>query len=464
VAGGSRRCRYNRFGGLGSGQENTGVRIEDSYLDTYKDNYNESGTYTGTSTGEISITGTGGGEVDGDGSGHGVYVSNSEILAEQGNITINGTAGQGSASSASAGVFMDGAYIDTRTTDLTDPQDIVSGSVTIEGTATNGPGVFLANSAIEAQGGGSIFLTGVSGGYSAGEWATLTGSLGLTDPTLADFITYGSSNGFDFLQNAPSGVVLIGSELNAQRNPSLEEYATLAAQDTGAISISGTGGFINTFINYSTVSTYGGTLSITGTEADSSAYTFLCTGFTNNDALFSYRGDISISGYGRGDNSTGVYLGNDMQTGYDLNGEYSSDPSWLSSGITVVATLAGGTGGTALTADSSLSTYDGPLTITASAPVGETAIQTTDASFSTQGSNGTISISGSGQFELGYINYAAPEPPATGPAVFITTDASMVLNNNIELSSGYLELSAPGGISSIDSGKVLALACSLAAP
>lgn len=47
------------FGGLGSGQENTGVRIEDSYLDTYKDNYNESGTYTGTSTGEISITGTG---------------------------------------------------------------------------------------------------------------------------------------------------------------------------------------------------------------------------------------------------------------------------------------------------------------------------------------------------------------------------------------------------------------------
>jgi len=197
-------------------------------------------------------------------------------------------------------------------------------------------------------------------------------------------------------------------------------------------------------------------LYITGTEADSSAYTFLCTGFTNNDALFSYRGDISISGYGRGDNSTGVYLGNDMQTGYDLNGEYSSDPSWLSSGITVVATLAGGTGGTALTADSSLSTYDGPLTITASAPVGETAIQTTDASFSTQGSNGTISISGSGQFELGYINYAAPEPPATGPAVFITTDASMVLNNNIELSSGYLELSAPGGISSIDSGKVLA--------
>jgi len=145
------------FGGLGSGQENTGVRIEDSYLDTYKDNYNESGTYTGTSTGEISITGTGGGEVDGDGSGHGVYVSNSEILAEQGNITINGTAGQGSASSASAGVFMDGAYIDTRTTDLTDPQDIVSGSVTIEGTATKVRGSFLRIAPLKLEGGGSIF-------------------------------------------------------------------------------------------------------------------------------------------------------------------------------------------------------------------------------------------------------------------------------------------------------------------
>ena len=234
-----------------TGSDNRGIFLESGAM--------ISSTATGASAGTITLTGFGGDAAD-DGNGIDLTVG-TVISTVDGNIALNGTAGDGTGDS-NIGIRLFDAQIESTGTGAN------AGTITLDGTGGDGTnnnhGVSVAgSSALIQSADGNISSTGIGGAGSGSP------NIGVLITASSQVRSTGSANiMLDGTGNATAGIGTSGVDIN---------NSTITTGATGNINVVGLGANFGDD-NRGIYVHSGSTISSTGTQAGAGSITFMGTG------------------------------------------------------------------------------------------------------------------------------------------------------------------------------------------
>ncbi|MDX1462262.1 MAG: hypothetical protein R3359_04330, partial [Marinirhabdus sp.] len=366
-----------------------------------------------TGTGSLEVTGVGG---SGANSNYGIGIQTAAINVADGDVTMNGTSGDGNEflsgislgfgasiqvtgsgalsmiGIAGSGVFGEGVNIFNATIALGDGDIVINGTGNAgSGVGQNGINIFDGASITTTN--GDIAITGTAG----------TAPANFHQGIFMDSVSIGTTGSGDITLNGTGG---IGNE----RNQGLGIQTSNITSSGGSISLIGQGGQglnlnYGNFIFDSTISDLnGGTILIEGTGGAGTETNYGSI-ITNNSTIATTSGDISINGTAGSSTNAGIglYIAATIQT---VDGNITA--TGLGNG-----TAGGGTNdGIGLFITGIIQTVDGNITATGvgnGTGIRNRGIDMTDTGLVESTGTGTITISGvganaSGLFNMGFFH------------------------------------------------------------
>jgi hypothetical protein len=325
-------------------------------------------SYITSGTGDISITST----TNSTGTNnYGIYATTNSYITSTGaaKLTIAGTGGGGT--TGNHGIFLDSSYIYANNGNST-----ITG--TTNGTTTTNYGIYLMNgSKFEAQGSGTLGVSGTGKGTDTNYGIFVTGATSYMQTATSALTLTGTSTGsgtgnaglyFDsssYVTSTGAGgnISVTGSSSGTSGNAGiwLNSSNYVSAASSGTISLSGTstatttGNFGINLVGSSYVSGASGTVSVTGATAGTNTNTAI--NFTSGNYVTSASGNITLSS-----TSTATGTGN---LGLSMAGaSYVKSTGTATIGITNTVAGSGSSSGAQLTGASYITSGTGDISIT----------------------------------------------------------------------------------------------------
>ncbi|MEZ6123710.1 MAG: integrin alpha [Planctomycetaceae bacterium] len=388
----------NAAGGFGTGDNNSGLRMEDSVLQS---------SGTGTEAGQILINAVGGGGTNN--SGGASLSAGSEVLTVDGAIVISASAGPDTSEHENGGLFVSGTIRSTGTA----PIDIT-------GTAAAGTGYnrgvhIVGDTTVIESNSGPISITGTGGNSTAGNGHGVEIREGaMVQSPFGNIVITGTAGSGD------------SDNYGVSLQPDTIVRSTGTGLDAATISIVGTGGGgdswnVGVVVSGATVSSIDGDIDMVAVGGDGSG--------ANNRGI-NLVGDYHVESTGTGDNAADISIvatggnGTQFNHAFTLFDDDTASPeiSTVDGDISIV-----GTSGTNLTESSNSAVYVASR-ITSN---GTGGISISGSAISGTSGSGGISVAGSGHIEsisapVSLVGFGAPGTGKFNYGVFVATGGEVV--------------------------------------